>query len=184
MSFATVAKAAGSAPGYYNATESSWGGFPIKDAEGKWSLIHAQMANHCPLGSWTSNSIVARSVSTSGKPEGPYSFAEELLPPFAHNPTVRKAEDGTYVIFFIGTPCPFSSDVLAHVLSRTRDLSARMLAGCAGGWPTNVSTCHAEDDAILGDDHHDRPEPEAPPAKCTGAAALSRFPLFSPPWIL
>ena len=112
MSFATVAKAAGSAPGYYNATESSWGGFPIKDAEGKWSLIHAQMANHCPLGSWTSNSIVARSVSTSGKPEGPYSFAEELLPPFAHNPTVRKAEDGTYVIFFIGTPCPFSSDVL------------------------------------------------------------------------
>ena len=104
MSFATVAKAAGSAPGYYNATESSWGGFPIKDAEGKWSLIHAQMANHCPLGSWTSNSIVARSVSTSGKPEGPYSFAEELLPPFAHNPTVRKAEDGTYVIFFIGNP--------------------------------------------------------------------------------
>ena len=106
MSFATVAKAAGSAPGYYNATESSWGGFPIKDAEGKWSLIHAQMANHCPLGSWTSNSIVARSVSTSGKPEGPYSFAEELLPPFAHNPTVRKAEDGTYVIFFIGNTPP------------------------------------------------------------------------------
>ena len=183
MSFATVAKAAGSAPGYYNATESSWGGFPIKDAEGKWSLIHAQMANHCPLGSWTSNSIVARSVSTSGKPEGPYSFAEELLPPFAHNPTVRKAEDGTYVIFFIGTPPSFSSDVLAHVLSSKRDLSARMLAGCAGGWPTNVSKCHAEDEAILGDDHHDRPKPEAPPAKCTGAAALRRpHPVL--PWIL
>eukprot|EP01052_Picozoa_sp_SAG31_P047778 SAG31_NODE_9711_length_1238_cov_1.449517_2_plen_61_part_00 len=39
-------------------------------------------------------------------PEGPYSFAEELLPPFAHNPTVRKAEDGTYVIFFIGDNRP------------------------------------------------------------------------------
>ena len=177
MSFATVAKAAGSAPGYYNATESSWGGFPIKDAEGKWSLIHAQMANHCPLGSWTSNSIVARSVSTSGKPEGPYSFAEELLPPFAHNPTVRKAEDGTYVIFFIGNTPPFFFS-LAHVpFSRVTSARECWLAGCAGGWPTNVSTCHAEDEAILGDDHHDRPEPEAPPAKCTGAAALSRFPL-------
>ena len=89
MSFAKVQKVAGKAPGYYNATESSWGGFPIKDAEGKWSLIHAQMANHCPLGSWTSNSIVARSVSTSGKPEGPYSFAEELLPPLQHSHLIK-----------------------------------------------------------------------------------------------
>ena len=47
-----------------------------------------------PLGSWTSNSIVARSVSTTSEPEGPYVFAEELLPPFAHNPTIRQAEDG------------------------------------------------------------------------------------------
>ena len=60
------------------------------------------MANHCPLGSWTQNSIVARSVSTTASPLGPYAFAEELLPPFAHNPTVRKAPDGTYFIFFIG----------------------------------------------------------------------------------
>ena len=101
MSFAKVEKAAGKAPGYYNSTEASWGGFPILN-DGKWNHIHAQMKNHCPLGSWTSNSIVARSVSVSGKPEGPYAFAEELLPPFAHNPTIRKAEDGTFVIFFIG----------------------------------------------------------------------------------
>ena len=114
MSFAKVQKVAGKAPGYYNATESSWGGFPIQ-ANGTWNLIHAQMKNHCPLGSWTTNSIVARSVSTTGKPEGPYAFAEELLPPFAHNPTIRQAEDGTYVIFFIG------------------------------GWRTNASQCgHAE----------------------------------------
>eukprot|EP01044_Picomonas_judraskeda_P015440 COSAG03_NODE_2588_length_2615_cov_7.356518_3_plen_412_part_00 len=111
MSFAPVEKAPGKAPGYYNHTESSWGGFPIQGDDGKWNLIHAQMANHCPLGSWTSNSIVARSVSTTGSPDGPYAFAEELLPPFAHNPSVRKAPDGTYVIFFIG------------------------------GWKTNASTC-------------------------------------------
>eukprot|EP01047_Picozoa_sp_COSAG01_P000980 COSAG01_NODE_20_length_38868_cov_34.606071_8_plen_464_part_00 len=111
MSFAKVDKAAGKAPGYYNSTESSWGGFPIQDADGKWNLVHAQMAHHCPLGSWTSNSIVARSVSTTASPEGPYVFAEELLPPFAHNPSIRKAPDGTFVIFFIG------------------------------GWKTNASSC-------------------------------------------
>lgn len=115
MSFVPLAKAPGKAPGYYNETESSWGGFPIKGDDGKWSLIHAQMANHCPLGTWTSNSIVARSVSTSGSPEGPYAFVEELLPPFAHNPSVRKAPDGTYVIYFIG------------------------------GWKTNASSCKGEE---------------------------------------
>ena len=37
---------------------------------GTWNLIHAQMAHHCPLGSWKTDSIVARSVSTTGNPEG------------------------------------------------------------------------------------------------------------------
>jgi hypothetical protein len=130
MSFAEVEKEAGKAPGYYNATEASWGGFPIKNSDGKWNLIHAQMANHCPLGSWTSNSIVARSVSTSGKPEGPYEFAEELLPPFAHNPTIRKAEDGTYVIFFIG-----GWTTNASHCSSTAEGDAAVAAARTGGGP-------------------------------------------------
>eukprot|EP00041_Stephanoeca_diplocostata_P009320 m.143283 g.143283 ORF g.143283 m.143283 type:complete len:552 (-) comp17694_c0_seq2:227-1882(-) len=87
-------------PGYYNATESSWGGFPIKGPDGKWYLVHAQMANHCGLGSWTSNSIVA--VSTATDVLGPYTFQEELLPHFAHNPTIRMNQDGTFSIFYIG----------------------------------------------------------------------------------
>jgi hypothetical protein len=58
------------------------------------------MANHCSLGSWTTNSIVARSVSDDLN--GPYQFEQEVLPPFAHNPTIRKLANGTYVIWFIG----------------------------------------------------------------------------------
>ena len=89
-------------PGYYNLTESSWGGLPIEDGSGGFKLVHAQMANGCDLGTWTTNSIVALSTSTSGNVEGPYTFERELLPPFAHNPTVRRAPDGTYLIYFIG----------------------------------------------------------------------------------
>jgi hypothetical protein len=40
-------------PGYYNHTESSWGGFPIEGEDGKsFYLVHAQMANHCGLNTW------------------------------------------------------------------------------------------------------------------------------------
>lgn len=87
-------------PGYYNATEASWGGIPIKGPDGKFNLIHAQMANHCPLGSWTTASMVAR--STADTILGPYTFVEEVIPPFAHNPTVRQMASGEYVIWFIG----------------------------------------------------------------------------------
>ena len=89
-------------PGYYNSSESSWGGFPIKGDDGSYYLVHAQMANHCDLGSWTENSIVGLSRSTTGRIEGPYAFVRTLLIPFAHNPTIRRADDGTYVIYFIG----------------------------------------------------------------------------------
>ena len=90
-------------PGYANKTESSWGGFPIADdTRGGFVLVHAQMANSCGLGSWTSNSIVALSRSLTGKVEGPYAFERAMLPHFAHNPTIRRAADGTFVVFMIG----------------------------------------------------------------------------------
>lgn len=95
MAFALQDKAA--RPGYYNATESSWGGNPVQDKDGKYHLFHAQMLNGCGLGSWTSNSVVAR--STAKTLNGPYSFEEVAVPAFAHNPTVRVESDGSYTVY-------------------------------------------------------------------------------------
>lgn len=113
MAFDPVDK--GAMPGYYNATEASWGGYPVSDSTGGYYLFHAQMAHHCPLGSWKSNSIVARSRSVSGEVQGPYAFDSLVQAPFAHNPTIRRAANGTYVIYFIGS------------------------------WQTNASTCTSPD---------------------------------------
>lgn len=102
------------ASGYANATYSSWGGLPIKDpSTGKYHLFHAQFVNHCPLGSWTKNSIVARAAAD--RLEGPYAFEAEVLPHFAHNPTIRALPGGGYAIYYIG------------------------------GWATNASHCSADD---------------------------------------
>lgn len=86
--------------GYRNATEASWGGYPIQDAEGTWHLFHAQMLYECSLNTWSTNSVIVR--STSASLSEPFTFQEVILGPFAHNPTIRRAPDGTYVLFYIG----------------------------------------------------------------------------------
>ena len=161
LSFQAVDKAAGAAPGYYNGTEASWGGNVVKGDDGKYHLIHAQFANHCGIysspqdGGWTNNSFVARSESTTGKPEGPYRFVEEIVPPFAHNPEIHRDVSGTFVVFFIG------------------------------GWNTTVGTCnvtasagddkHEADAELLRDQQRHPPHPPpctAPNWKKTCGAAM------------
>lgn len=147
LSFQPVAKTKGAAPGYYNDTEASWGGNIIKSDDGNYYLIHAQFAHHCGIysapqgGGWTNNSFVARSVSVTGRPEGPYRFQEEILPPFAHNPEIHRDADGTYVVFFIG------------------------------GWNTTVGTCNVTGTSItdaIGTENENRAEHHPPPAPpCT-----------------
>lgn len=55
------------------------------------------------------NSRVIRAESDEA--EGPYQFAEEILPLFHHNPTVTRAADGTWLMFVIGRAVDSSSVV-------------------------------------------------------------------------
>lgn len=68
--------------------------------------------------------LVGLSTSTSGDVEGPYKFQREILPHFAHNPTIRFV-NGTYLIFFIGgwqtnaSDCR-KSDIFVKEVNNTR----------------------------------------------------------------
>ena len=83
---------------------STWGGSPIRGADGRIHLFASQMANKCSLGTWQNNSLVIHAVSVSDTITGPYSVVEDelVLPPFHHNPSVQRAPDGTYLIYCIG----------------------------------------------------------------------------------
>lgn len=82
----------------------SWGGKPIRNLDGDtWSLFAAEMTLHCPLGKFNNNSAIRRAVSRSGA-GGPFTGGEIVFPPFAHNPTVTTAPDGTILLFYIGAP--------------------------------------------------------------------------------
>ena len=82
--------------GYQNKTGISWGGYPILDEKtGEWNLMVSEMQYGCNLGHWTQASAIVR--ATSRKVEGPYVHQEIVIPPFAHDATIRRANDGNHV---------------------------------------------------------------------------------------
>ena len=113
--------------GYRNASGySSWGGNAILAGEdGLHHLFVAQFARKCELGDWGSNSLIVRATSATG-PAGPFAWAQDVILPFAHNPTVRALPGGAgYVLYMIGgTP----SDP-----SRIKNCSNATAAGAGAG---------------------------------------------------
>ena len=86
---------------YPEASWSSWGAQVIYWND-KYHLFSSRFSNRCGLNSWWCNSEVTHAESDT--PDG--SFQTELAPvvlPFAHNPAVGVANDGTLVIFHIGS---------------------------------------------------------------------------------
>lgn len=82
-------------------TVSSWGGRPVWDPQTQlYHLFVAEFANGCTLGQWSPNSQVIRATSESVW--GPYVKQELVLPPFHHNPTITRANDGTWLLYTIG----------------------------------------------------------------------------------
>lgn len=78
---------------------SFWGGSVVKVNQTYW-MAYAEMAGHCGLNSWESNSAIA--LGSSPTPQGPYTKVSLLLPPFGHNPTLHKLPNGSLVIAHIG----------------------------------------------------------------------------------
>ena len=85
---------------------STWGAniFPGA-AAGRWDMIAAEFEQHCDISHWSPNSAIVHAVSTAG-PEGPYTRQSVAVPPFAHNPKVLRAPDGTWLMYTIGVRVP------------------------------------------------------------------------------
>lgn len=68
--------------------------------DGKYWMFAAEMANHCGLGQWTTNSQVVAAVSDT--PLGPFVRQGVSIPPWSHNPEAIRTPDGQYVIYTLG----------------------------------------------------------------------------------
>jgi len=88
--------------GYNFSKTSSWGGsIAQNDDDGSWHMFVAEFANHCGLFSWRTNSQVVHAVANN--PLGPYMRKAVVVNAFAHNPMIRRANDGTWLLYYIGT---------------------------------------------------------------------------------
>ena len=93
--------------GYHNISAgvgASWGANAVFSG-GLWHAFIAEMTKNCSLNQYGSNSAIIRATSPS--PAGPFTYAETVVAPFAHNPTVRELPaGGGFLLFMIGGTGP------------------------------------------------------------------------------
>jgi hypothetical protein len=96
-----------------------WCGSVIRGEHGKYHMFASRWPKALPFTpNWMTNSEVVRAVAD--EPEGPYAFAEVVLPPrgkhywdgmMTHNPTIHKSDD-TYLLFYTGSTYDFPQPTL------------------------------------------------------------------------
>ena len=92
--------------GFRPLNASSWGGSIIRDdgdPDGRIHMFASYITEHCGLQAWKTNSEIVHLVSEN--PLGPFlpvEHAPRVVPRFAHNPTIKKNENGSYLLFHIG----------------------------------------------------------------------------------
>jgi hypothetical protein len=83
----------------------SWGGSLWQDdADSSWTLFANEVKGGCSLYDWDPSSQVVRLTSPSLA--APFVRQGVVLPPFSSNPTVRRAPDGTWLMFYIADHPP------------------------------------------------------------------------------
>lgn len=92
--------------GYKHPNTSSWGGNAWRDPDTNvYHGFFSEFVNHCGLSTWGTNSRIVHAEATD--PAGPYKFADEALPPQAHNAHI--AYDATaklFLLYHIHVPDP------------------------------------------------------------------------------
>jgi hypothetical protein len=107
---------------------ASWGANAVY-ADGAWHAFIAQMTLNCSLSQYGSNSQIIRATAPS--PLGPFSFAEVVVAPYAHNPTVRALPSGGFALFMIGGSPAAQQDCRSG--SGGRAVAAARRGGGGGG---------------------------------------------------
>lgn len=109
LNFKPMTSEAAERGAYRHGSATSWGGIPIRDAQGIYHLYVSEIVNNCTLTSWIPNSQITHAVSSA--PDGPYEYVSTVFGTFHHNPTVlRHPTENLYLMFMIGGPLEGTMD--------------------------------------------------------------------------
>jgi len=87
----------------YSPNVTAWGGIPVLVGN-TYHLINTEIVGHCGLCTWGTNSHVIH--ATSNNLLGPYTYQNEALPIWSHNPHVvvdTSSGSPVYLLFHIGS---------------------------------------------------------------------------------
>jgi len=90
----------GAASGAPNAATSSWGGVVERQDDGSWGMVSSELIQHCGINSWCTNSRVVYASAAANQPHGPYTHNRTLFGPFAHEPSLARAPNGSWALYF------------------------------------------------------------------------------------
>lgn len=134
-----------------------WGTSVVCDDDGRYQLFASRWSKDVPFApGWTSNSHIVR--ATSLKPEGPYEFAETIIPPgsesdwdrMSHNPSIHTV-DGTFLLYYYGCGYdgPRPSPENPRTVERYGNAVGLATAPTAGGpWTKHGAIIQGETNAV------------------------------------
>jgi len=112
---------------------STWGGLPVRGADGAWSLFASLFADGCGVDSWQPNSQVVRAVPADARaaPGGAWVLAPgaPVSPAFTHSPEARARADGSVVV-----PVIFADGVAPCANCSGGRTGSGAGCGAGGGW--------------------------------------------------
>ncbi|MCT4644010.1 MAG: glycoside hydrolase family protein [Carboxylicivirga sp.] len=82
--------------------KSYWGASVIKGDDGLFHAFITTFCNNCGVNTWKHNSEIIH--ATSKHPLGPFQPQETVVEAMGHNPSIRRASNGKYVLYYIGQP--------------------------------------------------------------------------------
>ena len=108
-----------------------WCGSVIRGEDGRYHMFASRWPKSLSFTpNWMTNSEIVRAVAD--KPEGPYTFAEVVLPVrgkehwdgmMTHNPTIHKSGD-TYLLFYTGTTYDFPQPVKGTTVTNEQKIES------------------------------------------------------------
>jgi hypothetical protein len=114
---------------------SSWGGVVNALPSGGWGMVASEMLQHCGIDSWTRNSRIVFATSTT--PGGTYTRRAQIEGTFAHEPSIARAPNGTWVMYF------------ARHFPNSTASGGYAACNCTDG-STPTGACHSE---VAGNNH-------------------------------
>lgn len=116
--------------GLRSAQWSYWCSSVVRDSSGLYHMFASRFAKHCGLGSYTTNSEIVHAVATD--PLGPFTERGLVVPADAHNATIFRDRDGSWLLFYFGMVIDSNSRACNCAAGESKWLApyGRTLWGC------------------------------------------------------